>query len=188
MTNLVNHFKNLISNDLFLKLSIYLDEKDTQLKKTIEVSICTVLVGIKRRNDLEAILLSFNELEVSMEEQLEGLDINETLFVSGQLYLDQLFPTKKERISEMISNEICIKSVSARTIFNLMALLILFNLKNNPPKNLHPLLDSQIQVLYGFIPRGVRLVLGIPNVDYITDYCPVDERPFLGFSFFRSKK
>jgi hypothetical protein len=176
MTNLVNHFKNLISNDLFLKLSIYLDEKDTQLKKTIEVSICTVLVGIKRRNDLEAILLSFNELEVSMEEQLGGLNINETLFVSVQLYL------------EMISNEICIKSVSARTIFNLMALLILFNLKNNPPKNLHPLLDSQIQVLYGFIPRGVRLVLGIPNVDYITDYCPVDERPFLGFSFFRSKK
>ena len=33
MTNLVNNFKNLISNELFLKLLGYLDEKDALLKK-----------------------------------------------------------------------------------------------------------------------------------------------------------
>jgi len=188
MTNLIHHFKNLISNDLFLKLSGCLDERDVQLKKTIEVCICTILVGIKRSDNIEVILLSLKELEVSIEDQFNCFYVNESLFVSGQSYLEHLFPTKKERISEMISNEICVKSESARTIFNVVALLILFNLKNNPPKNLYPLLDSQIQGLYGFIPRGVRLVLGIPNLDYITDPSPIKERSFFGNLFMRSKR
>jgi hypothetical protein len=188
MNNLVSHFKNLISNDLFLKLSIYLEEKDTLLRQTIEVCICTVLVGVKRSNDIDVLLLSLKESDVSFEEQFNVFSVNETLFVSGQVYLDGLFPVKRERISEMISNEICVKSESARIIFNLVALLILINLKNNPPKNLLPFLDTQVQALYGFIPRGVRLVLGIPNLDYVTDHIPEKKLSFFGKLMMRSKR
>lgn len=188
MSNLVSHFKNLISNDLFLKLSVYLNEKDAVLRRTIETSICTVLVGVEKSVDFQQLLRSLGELNVVDEHELDSLYSNELLLSSGQLFLDKLFPAKKDRISEMISNEICVKSETARAILNLVAIVILSNLKKDPPKSLTSLLESQSDVFYGQLPRGVRLVLGIPNEGYESKYLIEDERPVFGFSFFHSKK
>ena len=104
MTNLVNNFKNLISNELFLKLLGYLDEKDALLKKTIEASICAVLVGIKKSNDLEVFLKSSQNLSFDFEAQLNNYCSKESLFSCGYLYLDWLFAVKKDRISELAEN------------------------------------------------------------------------------------
>ncbi|MCZ8230218.1 DUF937 domain-containing protein [Flavobacterium sp.] len=188
MSNLVSHFKNLISNDLFLRMSVYLDEKDTLLRKAIETSICTVLVGVEKSIDFQGLLHSLDELDVVDEQEMDGLHSSGLLFSSGQLFLDKLFSAKKDRISEMISNEVCVKSETARAILNLVAMVILANLKKEPPKNLRSLLESQSHTLYGYLPRGVKLILGIPNVDYGSIHLKEKERAFFGFSFFRSKK
>lgn len=188
MTNLVNHFKNLISNDLFLKLSIYLDERDSKLRKTIEASICTVLVGIMKTKDFDSFLLSLNELDTAFEHQLNDCYSKENLFSSGLVYLEKLFPSKKERISEMISNEICVKSETARAILNLASILVINNLKKDPPKNLLSLLESQTENLYRFLPRGVKLILGLPNEEYTLNSSFEKESTLFGFSFFRLRK
>lgn len=188
MTNLVSHFKNLISKDLFLKLSVCLDEKEALLRSVIEASICTVLVGVEKSIDFQQLLRSLGELNVVNEHEMDNLYSNELLLSSGQLFLDKLFPSKKDRISEMISNEICVKSETARAILNLVAIVILTTLKKDPPKNLISLLESQSHILYGHLPKGVRLVLGIPNLEYESKYLIENERPIFGFSFFRTKK
>ncbi|OAZ03967.1 DUF937 domain-containing protein [Flavobacterium succinicans] len=188
MSNLVSHFKNLISNDLFLRMSVYLDEKDASLRKAIETSICTVLVGVEKSIDFQGILCSLEELDVVDEQGMDGLHSNGMSFSSGQLFLDKLFSSKKDRIYEMISNEVCVKSETARAILNLVAMVILANLKKEPPKNLRSLLESQSHTLYGYLPRGVKLILGIPNVDYGSIHLNEKERTFFSFSFFRSKR
>ena len=188
MTNLVNNFKNLISNELFLKLLGYLDEKDALLKKTIEASICAVLVGIKKSNDLEVFLKSSQNLSFDFEAQLNNYCSKESLFSCGYLYLDWLFAVKKDRISEMISNEVGVRSETARIVLNVVSILIINDLKKDTPKKLISILESQSEVFCRLLPRGVKLILGLPNVDYTTSIANENESSLFSFSFFKNKK
>jgi hypothetical protein len=185
MTNLVNNFKNLISNELFLKLLGYLDEKDALLKKTIEASICAVLVGIKKSNDLDVFLKSSQKLSFDFEAQLNNYCPKESLFSCGYLYLDWLFAVKKDRISEMISNEVGVRSETARIVLNVVSILIINDLKKDTPKNLITILESQSEILCRLLPRGVKLILGLPNVDYATSVANENESSLFSFSFFK---
>jgi hypothetical protein len=188
MTTLLHPFKDLVSNDLFVKLASRCDEQENQLKKAFEVCICTLLVGIKNCKDLEVLLKAVDEIEVSFEKQLDDFYTHENLFSEAFVYLNRLFPNKKERLSEMISNEMCIKSESARVLFNVVTLLVLANLKKEVPENLFSLLDKEAQTLYGILPRGVRLILGIPNAEKGYDYFESSRPEMAAFSFFRFKK
>nr|WP_315143627.1 hypothetical protein [uncultured Flavobacterium sp.] len=188
MTNLVNNFKNLISNELFLKLLGYLDEKDALLKKTIEASICAVLVGIKKSNDLDVFLKSSQKLSFDFEAQLNNYCPKESLFSCGYLYLDWLFAVKKDRISEMISNEVGVRSETARIVLNVVSILIINDLKKDTPKNLISILESQSEILCRLLPRGVKLILGLPNVDYATSIANENESSLFSFSFFKNKR
>lgn len=188
MTNLVNNFKNLISNELFLRLLGYLNEKDSLLKKSIEASICTVLVGIKKKEDLAIFLNSSKNLSFDLEVELNKYYPKESLFSCGYLYLDWLFDARKDRISEMISNEVGVRSESARIVLNLVSILIINDLKKQTPKNLVSLLESQSEILCSLIPRGVKLILGMPNVDCETSNEIENESSLFSFSFFKNKK
>ena len=188
MTNLVNNFKNLISNELFLKLLGYLDEKDALLKKTIEASICAVLVGIKKSNDLEVFLKYSQNLSFDFEVQLNNYCSKESLFSCGYLYLDWLFAVKKDRISEMISNEVGVRSETARIVLNVVSILIINDLKKDTPKKLISILESQSEVFCRLLPRGVQLILGLPNVDYTTSIANENESSLFSFSFFKNKR
>jgi hypothetical protein len=188
MTNLVNNFKNLISNELFLKLLGYFDEKDVLLKKTIEASICAVLVGIEKSNDLDVFLKSSQNLSFDFEAQLNNHSSKESLFSCGYLYLDWLFAVKKDRIPEMVSNEIGVRSETARIVLNIVSILIINDLKKDTPKNLISILESQSEVLSRLLPRGVKLILGMPNVDYVTSDEIEKESSSFSFSFFKNKR
>ncbi|TAF72851.1 MAG: hypothetical protein EAZ58_01660 [Flavobacterium sp.] len=188
MTNLVNNFKNLISNELFLKLLGYLDEKDALLKRAIEASICAVLVGIEKSNDLEVFLKSSQNLSFDFEAQMNNCCPKESLFSCGYLYLDWLFAVKKDRISEMISNEIGVRSETARIVLNVVSILIINDLKKETPKNLISILESESEIFYRLLPRGVKLILGLTNVDYATGIANENESSLFSFSFLKNKR
>jgi hypothetical protein len=188
MTTFLHPFKDLVSNDLSVKLATLCNERENQLKKAYEVCICTILVGIKNCKDLDVLLNAVDEIEVSFEKQLDNFYTSDNLFTEAFMYLNCLFPNKKERLSEMISNEICIKSESARLVFNLITLLLLTNLKKEVPKNLFSILDKEASLLYGSLPRGVRLLLGIPNAERAYDYSENKTQEVATFSFFSFRK
>ena len=71
MTTLLHSFKDLVSNDLFVKLAYICNERENQLKKAFEVCICTLLVGIKNCKDLEVLLKAVDEIGVSFEKQFD---------------------------------------------------------------------------------------------------------------------
>lgn len=185
---LLSYFKNLISNDLVEKLSTYLDENEVLVRRTIEVCIGTLLIGINNHKGKDSKLFLSQEITTNFESELDGFCAKEIVFPEGMYFVEQLFSIKKDRIPEMISNEICVKSATARAILNMVALLIMSNLKNDKPKEFESLLHEQYSYLSGLLPRGVRLVMGVATIEYAIPSVKKSEKKSNGFSFFRFKK
>ena len=68
-------------------------------------------------------------MSFDFEAQLNNYCSKESLFSCGYLYLDWLFAVKKDRISEMISNEVGVRSETARIVLNVVSILIINDLK-----------------------------------------------------------
>ena len=88
----------------------------------------------------------------------------------------------------MISNEVGVRSETARIVLNVVSILIINDLKKDTPKKLISILESQSEVFCRLLPRGVKLILGLPNVDYTTSIANENESSLFSFSFFKNKK
>lgn len=188
MTDLILHFKNLIPQELIFKLSTVFNERECQLKQAIEVSISSVLLGVKKCKSLDVLLRQVKDSEVSYEKELEFFFRKEAVFSEAHYFINHLFPSKKDRISEMISNEICIKSESSRAVFNLVTLLVLTNLKEGTSERLVSIQETELQTFCRFLPVGVRLILGVSASENAYVYSELSETVAFGFSFFGFKK
>lgn len=166
--NLQIELRRFISSNVISKLNKFYFENDALLIKAIDVSLGTVLMGC------------YNNFDEETLQQMTGLVQNSTFYkevdftssrilsvddnykLEGNPLLEQIFTTKKARITEMISNEVGIKSETAREVLNFSTLLIISYLNYNPEltSSLKLLLDDQKRDILNSIPPGIKIILG----------------------------
>jgi len=178
---LLNQLRNLISSSLISKLSKRFDETETLLKKTVETSICTVLIGlsniIENRHIYDKVIESITGSEFYTSLSLENgklTSINSSFEREGSLPLNLIFSNKKGRISEMISNEIGIKSETAHAVLNLAVMVTFshFLSEKQKAKNIQPALNDQKKLILSTIPEGIRVILGYSNFECEEEISP----------------
>ncbi len=166
--NLQIELRRFISSNVISKLNKFYFENDALLIKAIDVSLGTVLMGLYNNFDEEK-LQEMTDLVQNSTFYKEVdftssriLSVDENYKLEGNPLLEQIFTTKKSRITEMISNEVGIKSETAREVLNFSALLIISYLNNNPEltSSLKLLLDDQQRDILNSIPPGIKIILG----------------------------
>lgn len=166
--NLQIELRRFISSNVISKLNKFYFENDALLIKAIDVSLGTVLMGCYN-NFEEKTLEEMTELieESSFYKEIDFasariLSVDDNYKLEGNPLLEQIFTAKKGRISEMISNEVGIKSETAREVLNFSALLIVSYLKYNSEliASLKLLLDDQKRDILNSIPPGIKIILG----------------------------
>lgn len=177
--NLFNQLRSFISSPLISKLSKRYEENEGLLKKALETSICTILIGLYNKMEdttlydkiIESIATS-KFYETIEFENGKHISINNSFDEEGQSPLNLIFSNKKGRISETISNELGVKSETAVAIFNLSVMFVLsyFKNQNQNAKELHLILEEQKKGIINAIPEGIRIILGFSNFECIEDY------------------
>ncbi|RYJ40227.1 DUF937 domain containing protein [Flavobacterium anhuiense] len=99
------------------------------------------------------------------------LSVDDCYRLEGNILLKELFSNKKGRISEMVSNEVGIKSETAREILNFSALLVMSYLRYNLQliESLKLLLEDQKREILNSIPPGIKIILGFSNYETVED-------------------
>jgi hypothetical protein len=186
--NLLQQLQNLTSPNLISKLSKKYDENHILLRKSIEAGMCTVLVGLHKKNEDEnlykEVLETVSNSEFYRKIEFENLmveSVNNTYSEEGQTSLGLIFTNKKSRISEMISNEICVKSETAYAVLNLSTMLIVsyINKQNLTFKELRSILEEEINEISKVIPQGLKIILGIPIIEEVIEEEEVYIQPSL---------
>lgn len=177
-SDLLNQFKDFISPNLLSALNRRYDENEKLLRKTIEVAICAVLIGLNDKIDDGDLYDEMVEC-VSKSEFFAGFKFNEskqlTIYDSfqdeGHDPLNLLFAAKKNRVSEMISNEICVKSGTASAVLDLSVMMVMsyFIKKGQNVFELSSILETEIHVISKRIPKGLKILLGISTNEYVED-------------------
>jgi hypothetical protein len=155
------------------------EENEILLKKSIDASICTVLIGLDNiienpslyDNLIECI--TFTEFYKTIEYDNGKLSsINYSFEREGFVPLNLIFSSKKGRISEMISNEVGIKSATAGAVLNFAVMLILshFISENQKTNNILSNLNSERKAILSTVPEGIRIILGYPDFEYEDTY------------------
>ncbi|MFB9109047.1 DUF937 domain-containing protein [Flavobacterium gyeonganense] len=166
--NLQIELRRFISSNVISKLNKFYFENDALLIKAIDVSLGTVLMGCYNNFDEKA-LTEMTELvtESTFYKEVDFtssriLSVDENYKSEGNHFLEKIFTSKKARITEMISNEVGIKSETAREVLNFSTLLILSYLKYNAEvaSSLKLLLDEQKRDILNSIPPGIKIILG----------------------------
>ncbi|WP_163408968.1 DUF937 domain-containing protein [Flavobacterium ajazii] len=166
--NLQIELRRFISSNVISKLNKFYFENDALLIKAIDVSLGTVLMGYYN-NFEEKTLEEMTELveKSAFYKEIDFasariLSVDDNYKLEGNPLLEQIFTAKKGRISEMISNEVGIKSETAREVLNFSALLIISYLKYNSEliSSLKVLLDDQKRDILNSIPPGIKIILG----------------------------
>ncbi|MBK0370695.1 DUF937 domain-containing protein [Flavobacterium agrisoli] len=176
--NLQIELRRFISSNVLSKLNKFYFENDGLLIKTIDTAIATVLVGIFNKINEEDLYLDTLEYvaESDFYKEIEFdasrlLSVDNCYKTYGDSILSQLFENKKERITEMISNEIGVKSETACEVFNFAALLVFSFLSNQKQElpALNELLQNQKRGILNSIPGGIKIILGYSNHEYIEE-------------------
>ncbi|WP_163397916.1 DUF937 domain-containing protein [Flavobacterium fluviatile] len=166
--NLQIELRRFISSNVISKLNKFYFENDALLIKAIDVSLGTVLMGCYNNFD-EKNLEEMTELlpDSAFYKEIDFassriLSVDDNYKLEGNRFLEQIFSSKKARITEMISNEVGIKSETAREVLNFSTLLILSYLKYNAEvtSSLKLLLDEQKRDILNSIPPGIKIILG----------------------------
>ncbi|HEX8017007.1 MAG TPA: DUF937 domain-containing protein [Flavobacterium sp.] len=166
--NLQIELRRFISSNVISKLNKFYFENDALLIKAIDVSLGTVLMGCYNNFD-EKTLEEMTELVQNSAFYKEVdfassriLSVDENYKLEGNQLLEQIFTSKKARITEMISNEVGIKSETAREVLNFSTLLVISYLKFNAEvtTSLKLLLDEQKRDILNSIPPGIKIILG----------------------------
>jgi hypothetical protein len=168
--NLQIELRRFISSNVVSKLNKFYFENDALLIKGIDVSIGTVLMGLYNKAEESGFyknivtLIEDNSTFYGEVDFSSGriLSVDDCYRIEGNELLKEIFSNKKGRISEMISNEVGIKSETAREILNFSALLVVSYLKNNAQliKNLKLLLEDQKRDILNSIQPGIKIILG----------------------------
>lgn len=166
--NLQIELRRFISSNVISKLNKFYFENDALLIKAIDVSLGTVLMGCYNNFD-EKTLEEMTELvqDSAFYKEVDFassriLSVDENYKLEGNQLLEQIFTSKKARITEMISNEVGIKSETAREVLNFSTLLVISYLKFNAEvtTSLKLLLDEQKRDILNSIPPGIKIILG----------------------------
>lgn len=166
--NLQIELRRFISSNVISKLNKFYFENDALLIKAIDVSLGTVLMGCYNNFDektLEEMTETVPDSTFYKEVDFSSsriLSVDDNYKSEGNQFLEQIFTSKKARITEMISNEVGIKSETAREVLNFSTLLILSYLKYNAEvtSSLKLLLDEQKRDILNSIPPGIKIILG----------------------------
>lgn len=126
-----NQLRGFISPFLVSKFSKEYNETEVLMKKSIETSISTILIGLNNKFDDKKLYdelmeyISNSEFYIDVKfEATKTLIINSSFNKEGCKPLNLIFSNKKDRISEMISNEIGVKSETASATLNFSAMLV----------------------------------------------------------------
>jgi len=188
--NLLNQLKEIISPNLISKLSKRYDESEVLLRKSVETGISTVLIGlnniIENVDLFEEIIESIVKTKFYEEVKLENsksLLANNSFIEEGETPLAMLFLNKKGRLSEMISNELVVKSETASAVFNLSIMVVLTYLKNKNQKanDLQVILGEQKIIISKAIPEGIQIMLGFSIGEDIEEFADEENNRF-GFA------
>lgn len=176
---LLLQLRNIITSPLISIFCKKFEENEMLLRKSIDTSICTVLIGLENIMD-NAILydkiiesITFTEFYKTTEfENGKISSINYSFEQEGFIPLNTIFSAKKGRISEMISNEVGIKSGTACAILNFAVMLILLHFANEKQKMaaIQNDLNSQKKLILNNVPEGIRVLLGYSNFEYEDAY------------------
>lgn len=175
-SNLPSKFKVFISPNLISVLKEIGNENVVLLKQSLEIAFSTVLIGLHNRINeaslYENVLQSIEKTEFyNTFENEKLLTINNSLLIEGSETLNLVFFNKKDRVTEMISNEAGIKSETAATILLLSTLYVFSYFKKNDFAKvpLQELLDDQKDEILKIIPQGIKLILGFSTIDSLED-------------------
>lgn len=175
--NLQIELRRFISSNVISKLNKFYYENDALLIKAIDVSLGTVLMGcynnfdeksLKEMTELVQDSIFYKEIDFA---SARILSVDENYKFEGNTFLEQIFTNKKARITEMISNEVGIKSETAREVLNFSTLLIVSYLKYNSQliSGLKLLLDDQKRDVLNSIPPGIKIILGFSCYDTVEE-------------------
>jgi hypothetical protein len=188
---LLNQLRSTITSPLISIFCKKFEENETSLRKSIDTSICTVLIGldniIKSTSLYDKIIDSISNTEFYKSLEFENgklSSINYSFEQEGVIPLNLIFSIKKGRISEMISNEVGVKSETASAILNFAVMLILSHFKNEKQKELA--IQSSVNIektaIIRTIPEGIRVILGYSNFEYeeeiVNDSIPLFKQKF----------
>jgi hypothetical protein len=173
-----NQLRSFISPFLVSKFSKEYNETEVLMKKSIETSISTILIGLNNKFDDKNLYdelmeyISNSEFYIDVKfEATKTLIINSSFNKEGCKPLNLIFSNKKDRISEMISNEIGVKSETASAILNFSAMFVFsyFKSQNQNFKSLQLLLNEQKRMILSTVPEGIRLLLGVSTFEIIEE-------------------
>ncbi|MDR6846785.1 hypothetical protein [Flavobacterium granuli] len=176
---LLLQLRNIITSPLISIFCKKFEENEILLRKSIDTSICTVLIGLENIMDNTILYdkiidsITFTEFYKTIEfENGKVSSINYSFEQEGLIPLNMIFSNKKGRISEMISNEVGIKSETAGAILNFAVMLILSHFVNERQKSIiiQNDLNSQKKVILNNVPEGIRVLLGYSNFEYEDAY------------------
>ncbi|MDR7369470.1 DUF937 domain-containing protein [Flavobacterium aquidurense] len=177
--NLQIELRRFISSNVVSKLNKFYFENDALLIKGIDVSIGTILMGLYNRAEESGFykeLIKLIEEDSTFYQEVDFasgriLSVDDCYRLEGNALLKEIFTEKKGRISEMISNEVGIKSETAREILNFSALLVVSYLKNNLQllDSLKLLLEEQKREILNSIQPGIKIILGFTCYEVVED-------------------
>ncbi len=177
--NLQIELRRFISSNVVSKLNKFYFENDALLIKGIDVSIGTILMGLYNKaeeSDFYSEIVSLIQEDSTFYQEVDFnagriLSVDDCYRLEGNVLLKELFSNKKGRISEMVSNEVGIKSETAREILNFSALLVMSYLRFNLQliESLKLLLEDQKRDILNSIPPGIKIILGFSNYETVED-------------------
>ncbi|PBJ13114.1 DUF937 domain-containing protein [Flavobacterium sp. ACN6] len=177
--NLQIELRRFISSNVVSKLNKFYFENDALLIKGIDVSIGTILMGLYNKaeeSDFYSDIVSMLKEDSTFYQEIDFnagriLSVDDCYRLEGNDFLKELFSNKKGRISEMVSNEVGIKSETAREILNFSALLVVSYLRNNLQllESLKLLLEDQKREILNSIPPGIKIILGFSCYETVED-------------------
>ncbi|MCM0665077.1 MULTISPECIES: DUF937 domain-containing protein [Flavobacterium] len=177
--NLQIELRRFISSNVVSKLNKFYFENDALLIKGIDVSIGTILMGLYNKaeeSDFYSEIVSLIQEDSTFYQEIDFnagriLSVDDCYRIEGNALLKELFSNKKGRISEMVSNEVGIKSETAREILNFSALLVMSYLRYNLQliESLKLLLEDQKRDILNSIPPGIKIILGFSSYETVED-------------------
>jgi hypothetical protein len=176
---LLLQLRNIITSPLISIFCKRFEENELLLRKSIDASICTVLVGLENLMDnttlYDKLVDSITHTEFYKTTEFENgkiSSINYSFEQEGFTPLNMIFSNKKARISEMISNEVGIKSGTSGAILNFAVMLVLSHFANEKQKSaiIRNDLNTQKKLILNNVPEGIRVLLGYPNFEYEDGY------------------
>lgn len=177
--NLQIELRRFISSNVVSKLNKFYFENDALLIKGIDVSIGTILMGLYNKaeeSDFYSEIVSMIKEDSTFYQEIDFnagriLSVDDCYRLEGNILLKELFSNKKGRISEMVSNEVGIKSETAREILNFSALLVMSYLRYNLQliEGLKLLLEDQKRDILNSIPPGIKIILGFSCYETVED-------------------